>query len=85
MISARPLRRRTAVNPSSVLQSGVAVGLVVRRAFGGHTEVLTGPGAKVDVFAALAAKRTEGIGLRIQAASAAVGAFHDLGGVAERL
>src|SRR3989338_2913315 len=62
-----------------LLQPGVAVDLVIRWRIGRQAETLTGPGAQIDIFAALTAKRPEPVFGRIDAGAAAGGADHCFG------
>lgn len=61
------------------LGTWVSVLRVVRRSFGRHAKVFTGPGAEVHLFASLAAERAKGIGGAINAVPTAGGANNGAG------
>ena len=54
----------------------VVVQQVFSRGVGGHAEVFIGPGAEVDIFAAVAAKGAVRIGWGVNAVATAGGAGH---------
>ncbi len=54
------------------MQSGVAKYLIIRRHLSRQSEAFTGPGTKVNVFTALAAKWAEGVALVIDAVATAL-------------
>jgi hypothetical protein len=55
------------------LQSGIAIGLVIGRGFGGYPKTFAGPCTQIQVLAALTAKWPERVCLGINAVALALG------------
>ena len=62
---------------SQSLQTRIPMGLIIWRCVGRHPKTLTGPGAQVDLFAPLAAKRPVQILRAVDAVTATSRAGHD--------
>lgn len=61
-------------------QLRIAVVFIVRRCVGGQAKAFAGPGTKVNVFAALATKRSVRVDACVNAVAPAGGASHQFGG-----